>query len=305
MNPPGRPDGEPLSSRSAVRPLVMGVLNVTPDSFSDGGLHDAPGVAVERVATMVAEGADVIDVGGESTRPGAAPVDPAGEQARVLPVLEAIAGPCRDAGVRISVDTRNESTARAAAALGATLLNDVSASLWPVAADLGVGWVAMHMLGDPRTMQASPRYDDVVADVGSFLRARVADARAAGVEEVWVDPGIGFGKTTAHNLALLGRLDELVADGTPVVVGTSRKRSLGLLLARSDAGMAPHPGPPGGSAAFEGPGPVPVEDRLAGSLSTATWAMILGARMVRVHDVGATVQAVAVAAAAGAARAAS
>jgi dihydropteroate synthase len=145
----------------------------------------------------------------------------------------------------------------------------------------------------------------VVDDVHGFLRERVRVARAAGVEEVWVDPGIGFGKTTAHNLALLGRLEELVADGTPVVVGTSRKRSLGVLLARSDAGMAPHPGPPGGSATFDGPDPVGVGDRLAGSLSTATWAMILGARMVRVHDVGATAQAVAVAAAAGAARAAS
>jgi dihydropteroate synthase len=290
---------------TADRPLVMGVLNVTPDSFSDGGLHDRVGAAVERVAVMIAEGADVIDVGGESTRPGAAPVDPAGEQARVLPVLEAIAEPCRVAGVRISVDTRNGSTARAAVALGATLINDVSASLWPVAADLGVGWVAMHMLGDPRTMQLSPRYADVVDDVGSFLRDKVRLARRAGVEEVWVDPGIGFGKTTAHNLALLGRLDELVADGTPVVIGTSRKRSLGVLLARSDAGMAPHPGPPGGDAALDGPDPVPVEDRLAGSLSTATWAMIVGARMVRVHDVGATVRAVAVARAAQAARAAS
>jgi dihydropteroate synthase len=283
----------------------MGVLNVTPDSFSDGGLHHGVQDATARALAMIAEGADVIDVGGESTRPGAAPVDPEGEQDRVLPVLEAIAGPCRDAGVRISVDTRNAGTARAAVACGATLLNDVSATLFEVAADLGVGWVAMHMLGDPRTMQRSPRYDDVVADVHGFLRERVRAARAAGVAEVWVDPGIGFGKTAAHNLALLGRLDELVADGTPVVVGTSRKRSLGLLLARSDAGLAPHPGPPGGAAVLEGPEPVGVEDRLVGSLSTATWAMILGARMVRVHDVGATVGSVAIAAAAGAARAAS
>ena len=283
----------------------MGVLNVTPDSFSDGGLHHGVQQAVARVRTMIAEGVDVVDVGGESTRPGAEPVDPAGEQARVLPVLEAIAAPCHQAGVRISVDTRNPGTARAAVACGATLLNDVSAGLWEVAAELGVGWVAMHMLGDPRTMQASPRYDDVVADVGEFLGEKVRVARAAGVPEIRVDPGIGFGKTVAHNLALLGRLEELVADGTPVVVGTSRKRSLGVLLARSDAGMPPHPGPAGGDAVLEGTEPVGVGDRLAGSLSTATWAMILGARMVRVHDVGATVESVAIAAAARAARAAS
>ena len=163
----------------------------------------------------------------------------------------------------------------------------------------------MHMFGDPRTMQASPAYEDVVADVFGFLRGRVDAARAAGVDELWVDPGIGFGKTTGHNVALLARLDELVADGTPVVVGTSRKRSLGVLLARSDAGLEPHPGPVGGSGDFDGPEPTAVTDRLTGSLSTATWAMILGARMVRVHDVGATVRAVAVAAAARAARRAS
>lgn len=279
----------------------MGVLNVTPDSFSDGGRHDSLRTAVARVHEMVAEGADVIDVGGESTRPGAAPVDPADEQRRVLPVLEAVAETCAAAGVRLSIDTRDAGTARAAVALGATLINDVSASLHRVAAELGVGWVAMHMLGDPRTMQVEPRYDDVVADVARFLRERVAAAAAAGVGEIWVDPGIGFGKTTAHNLALLARLDQLVADGTPVVLGTSRKRSLGVLLARSDAGAVPHPGPTGGSAAFDRPDgvtsrePVPVTDRLAGSLSTATWAMIHGARMVRVHDVAATVGAVRVA----------
>lgn len=275
----------------------MGVLNVTPDSFSDGGRHDAPAAAVARVHEMVAEGADVVDVGGESTRPGATPVDPSAEQDRVLPVLEAVAAPCAAAGVRLSIDTRNESTARAAVALGATLLNDVSASLWPVAADLGVGWVAMHMLGDPATMQVHPRYGDVVAEVGAFLRDRVGRARAAGVDEVWADPGIGFGKTTAHNLAILARLDDLVDDDTPIVVGTSRKRSLGVLAARSDAGMVAHPGPPGGSASFEGPAPVTptdLSDRLAGSLSTASWAMIVGARMVRVHDVGATVRAASV-----------
>ncbi len=283
----------------------MGVLNVTPDSFSDGGHHHLPAAALARTQEMIAEGVDVIDVGGESTRPGASPVDPVAEQSRVLPVLESIAATCVRAGVRLSIDTRHASTARAAVQRGATLLNDGSASRWPVAADEGVGWVAMHMVGRPQTMQASPHYVDVVTEVFGFLRARAADARAAGVAEVWVDPGIGFAKTTAHNVALLGRLQDLVSDGVPVVVGTSRKRSIGVLLARSDAGSTPHPGPVGGSARFDDPDPVDVDDRLVGSLSTATWAMINGARMVRVHDVAATVQAVDVAVAARAAAAAS
>ncbi len=182
----------------------MGILNVTPDSFSDGGVHDDVERARARTLEMIAEGVDVVDVGGESTRPGAAPTDPGAEQARVLPVIEAILEPCRAAGVRLSIDTRHESTARAALAAGATLLNDVSASLAGVAAQAGAGWIAMHMVGDPRTMQVSPRYDDVVAEVFGFLRERAAAATAMGVSEVWVDPGIGFAKTTAHNLALLG-----------------------------------------------------------------------------------------------------
>jgi dihydropteroate synthase len=271
----------------------MGVLNVTPDSFSDGGDHLDPGSARRRVERMIAEGVAVIDVGGESTRPGAAPVDEAVEQARVLPVLEAIAAPCEDAGVRRSIDTRNAGTARAAVAVGASLLNDVSAALFEVAAELGVGWVAMHMSGDPRTMQADPSYLDVVDEVTAFLVQRATAATAAGVQEVWVDPGIGFGKTTAHNVALLAHLDRLAAEGFPVLVGTSRKRSLGVLLARSDLGSALHPGPPGGRAYFEGPEPVDLADRLDGSLATATWAMIQGARMIRAHDVGPTVRAAA------------
>ncbi len=269
----------------------MGVLNATPDSFSDGGRHVAVDAARARVLEMADEGAAVVDVGGESTRPGAAPVDPAAEQARVVPVIGSVAAECAARGVRISIDTRHASTAHAAVDAGATLLNDVSASLWPVAAERGVGWVAMHMLGDPRTMQREPVYDDVVDDVRAFLVERATAAVDGGVREVWVDPGIGFGKTTSHNLALLGRLDELVAEGFPVVVGTSRKRSLGVLLARSDAGEQAHPGPIGGGAEAGGPPPVDVGDRLAGSLATASWAMILGARMVRVHDVGATARA--------------
>lgn len=272
-------------------PEVMGVLNVTPDSFSDGGEHLALESARARALEMVAEGAAWVDVGGESTRPGATPVDPATEQRRVVPVVEAVAADLAAAGVRLSVDTRNASTARAAVAAGATVVNDVSSSLWTVAAELGVGWIAMHMVGDPRTMQLDPTYDDVVDDVRRFLDERATAALAAGVPEVWVDPGIGFGKTTRHNLELLVRLDELVADGRPVVVGTSRKRFVGEVLARSRRGEF-RPVPPGGAMIWPvDPEPLPTEERLVGSLATATWAMIHGARTVRVHDVRSTVRA--------------
>ncbi|HEX9994463.1 MAG TPA: dihydropteroate synthase [Acidimicrobiales bacterium] len=254
-------------------PLVMGVLNVTPDSFSDGGRWFDRERAIAHGRRMVAEGADVVDVGGESTRPGADPVDEAEERRRVVPVVEALA-PI----VRVSVDTRKAGVAEAAVAAGATLVNDVSASLHEVAAATGAGWVAMHMLGDPRTMQQAPRYDDVVAEVRDLLVERAEAARAAGVTEVWIDPGIGFGKTVEHNLRLLAELPTLVATGFPVVVGTSRKSTLGRLLARSD-------GRP------EEDGPVPVDDRLEGSVATAVWAMLKGAAMVRAHDVLPTVQA--------------
>lgn len=241
----------------------MGVLNVTPDSFSDGGRWTDPHRAVARGLEMAAAGADVVDVGGESTRPGAEPVDEAEERRRVLPVIAALAP-----SVRVSVDTRKAGVAEAAVAAGATLVNDVSASLWPVAAAAGVGWVAMHMRGDPRTMQRQVHYDDVVDEVRGFLADRAERARSAGVDEVWVDPGIGFGKTAAHNLSLLRHLDELVAGGHPVLVGASRKSFLGALL-----------------------GGAPVDDRLEGSLAVAVWAAGAGAAMVRVHDVAATVQA--------------
>jgi dihydropteroate synthase len=259
-----------------VIPLVMGVVNVTPDSFSDGGRfldHDA---AVAHGRELLAEGADIVDVGGESTRPGAEPVPVAEERRRAVPVVEALAP-----HGRVSIDTRTAAVAEAAIAAGATLLNDVSASLYEVAAAAGVGWVAMHMQGQPGTMQDHPRYDDVVDEVRDFLVTRAEAGRAAGVEEVWIDPGIGFGKTTAHNLTLLARLDELVATGYPVVVGTSRKRFLGQLLAASDGRS----------------GEVPVDDRAEGSLATATWAMANGARMVRAHDVAMTVDAARVVAA--------
>jgi dihydropteroate synthase len=253
-------------------PLVMGVLNVTPDSFSDGGRFDALDAAVARGHELVAEGADWVDVGGESTRPGAEPVDEAEELRRVVPVIEALAA----AGLRVSIDTRKAGVARAAVAAGARMLNDVSASLDDVAAELGVPWAAMHVQGDPATMQDDPRYDDVVAEVLADLVAKAEAARSAGVPEVWIDPGIGFGKTVEHNLALLAHLDVLVATGYPVLVGTSRKRFLGELLGRSDSVD----------------GLVGTDDRLEGSLATATWALVCGAAMVRVHDVRATRHAV-------------
>ena len=202
----------------------MGILNVTPDSFSDGGSGSSRTGPSSGPSEMIAEGADIVDVGGESTRPGAEPVPVDEELRRVVPVVEALAGK-----VRVSVDTTKEEVAEAAVAAGATLINDVSASLWPVAARHGVGWVAMHRKGTPTTMQHDPHYDDVVAEVAGLLFERAATARAAGVDEVWIDPGIGFGKTVDHNLDLLGCLADLVATGYPVLVGTSRKSFLGAL----------------------------------------------------------------------------
>jgi len=239
----------------------MGVLNVTPDSFSDGGRWLDTGAAVAHGRAMVDEGADVVDVGGESTRPGAAAVPADEELRRVLPVVEALAP-----HVRVSIDTRKAAVATAALAAGATLVNDVSATLAPVAAAGGAGWVAMHMKGEPRTMQQSPTYDDVVAEVKAFLVERAA---ASGVDEVWIDPGIGFGKTLEHNLLLLRHLADLVATGYPVVIGTSRKSFLGRLT--------------GGAG---------VDDRVEASVATAAWAVSQGAAMVRVHDVRETVAAV-------------
>ncbi|MHB8498714.1 MAG: dihydropteroate synthase [Acidimicrobiales bacterium] len=249
-------------------PLVMGILNVTPDSFYDGGEFFEIARAVERGMEMIAEGADVVDVGGESSRPFATAVDAEEELRRVVPVVEALAG-----AVRLSVDTTKERVAEAAVGAGATLVNDVSATLWPVAARHGVGWVAMHRSGDPATMQIDPHYDDVVAEVTAMLVERAARAREAGVDEVWIDPGIGFGKTVEHNLALLGSVGELACHGFPVLIGTSRKGFLGTVGA----------GPDGRA--------LPVTERLPGSLATAILAMNDGARMVRVHDVAATVRA--------------
>jgi dihydropteroate synthase len=246
----------------------MGVVNVTPDSFSDGGRFLDRDAAVAHGMVLFAQGADVVDVGGESTRPGAAPVDQAEELARVVPVVQELAR----AGLgRVSVDTRKAAVAEAAVAAGATLVNDVSASpdLWRVAAEAGphVGYVAMHMRGTPETMQQGPRYDDVVREVRDFLVERASAARDAGVHEVWIDPGIGFGKTADHNLSLLKHIGALADTGFPVLVGTSRKRFLQDLI---------------------GSGP---DDVLEGTVATCVAAMRAGARMVRVHDVRPLVEA--------------
>lgn len=249
----------------------MGIVNVTADSFSDGGCFLEIDAAIAHGRRLIAEGADLVDIGGESSRPGAEAVDEAEELRRVVPVIEALAGE-----VRVSVDTVKPAVARAAVAAGATLVNDVSATLAPVAGELGVGYVVMHRQGTPHTMQVDPRYDDVVVEVKAFLAEHAARAAAAGVTEIWVDPGIGFGKTMAHNLALLADLPRLVDAGFPVLVGTSRKSFLGRLLAEADGGD---------------PTPTPVGDRLEGSIATAAWALLHGAAMVRVHDVAETVAA--------------
>lgn len=248
----------------------MGIVNVTPDSFSDGGRFADPERAVAHGLALLAEGADLLDVGGESTRPGAEPVSVAEEIGRVVPVVQGLAP-----HARVSVDTSKAEVAEAAIAAGATIVNDVSASLAEVAGRHQVGWVAMHMQGEPRTMQVAPVYDDVVREVADHLRARIADARAAGVPEVWVDPGIGFGKAAHHNWELLRALPELRDLGAPLIVGTSRKRFLGLVAAEADADGATEPTGPG--------------DRLEGSVATAVHAALAGAAVVRVHDVAATV----------------
>ena len=268
-----------------MKPQVMGVLNVTPDSFSDGGSWADPEAAIRHGRLLLAEGADIIDVGGESTRPGAAPVGVDEELARVLPVIRALAPEVAAAGARISVDTRHAEVARQAVTAGASIVNDVSATLEHVAAESGAGWVAMHMRGEPGTMQESPHYDDVVGEVLVFLLDAVQRGHDAGVREIWIDPGIGFGKTFEHNWTLLGALGRLVGTGLPVALGTSRKGFLGATLRDAD-----------GADAVPGP-----DDRLEGSITTAVWAATMGVAMIRVHDVRATVAAIDAAAAARAA----
>ncbi|HUB74388.1 MAG TPA: dihydropteroate synthase [Solirubrobacteraceae bacterium] len=266
----------------------MGVLNVTPDSFSDGGRYLDADAAVARARGLLEEGADILDVGGESTRPGAEPVSASEELARVRPVLEGLAADGAPARAQISIDTCKAQVARMALDAGATLVNDVSALR--ADADM-VGLVAarkadcclMHMLGEPRTMQAEPRYEDVVDDVKAFLEERLAFAVAEGVSEqrLLLDPGIGFGKTAEHNLELLSRLHELATLGRPLVVGTSRKSFLGRIVAAS----------PGAREAAT------PEQRLPGTIATNVLALERGASVFRVHDVAAVGAALAVAAA--------
>jgi dihydropteroate synthase len=258
--------------------LIMGVVNVTPDSFSDGGLFLDADAAVEHGLRLVEEGAHILDIGGESTRPGAEPVTEDEERQRVLPVVERLA---QEAGARLSIDTTKLAVARAALDAGATLVNDVSAfrfdpGMAALVAETGAGCCLMHMLGEPRTMQQDPRYDDVVSDVKAFLEERLAFAVSEGIDEerVWLDPGIGFGKTVEHNLELLRRLDEIVAIGRPVVVGTSRKSFLGKIAGGRDE-----------------------DQRLPGTIATNVLALERGASVFRVHDVAQNVDALAVAAA--------
>ena len=255
----------------------MGVVNVTPDSFSDGGVHLDPAVAAGAAKRMIAEGAAIVDVGGESTRPGSDGVSAAEELRRVVPVLERLG-----AALPISIDTSKAAVAQAALERGAILVNDVTAlrgdpELAGVVAGRGAYLCLMHMQGEPRTMQAEPRYDDVAAEVASFLEERLAFAVGEGVaeERVWLDPGIGFGKTVEHNLELIRRLDEIVAIGRPVVVGTSRKSSLGRILGDSNAKTGP----------------------LSASIAAAVAAYERGATILRVHDVKEHVEALTVAAA--------
>ena len=258
------------------RPSVMGVVNVTPDSFSDGGLYVESSAAIEHARRLLEEGAALVDVGGESTRPGAAQVSTEDELARVVPVLEGLLG------LPVSIDTSKAVVARKAIELGAELVNDVTAlradaQMAGVVAEADAYVCLMHMQGEPRTMQVAPSYDDVVRDVLAFLEERVAFAVEHGVREerICVDPGIGFGKTPDQNLELLRRLEELKALGRPVLVGVSRKSTLGKVL--GDA-----------SAARTG---------LAASIAGAVAAFDRGATMIRAHDVGETVEALAVAAA--------
>jgi dihydropteroate synthase len=260
------------------RPRVMGIVNITPDSFSDGGRHATTHAALAQCQRLLEEGADILDLGGESSRPGAAPLPLEEEQARVLPVLrEAL-----KLGVPVSIDTYKPDTMRAALDLGADIVNDIYALRWPgavdaIAAHARCGVCLMHMQGEPESMQQRPLYGDVLEEVSRFLAGRADALRVAGVhaERIVLDPGIGFGKTVEHNLALLARQRELLALGHPLLLGWSRKSSLGALTGR------------------------PVDQRQAASVAAALVAAQHGARVLRVHDVAATVDALKVGEAAG------
>ena len=255
-------------------PLVMGVLNVTPDSFSDGGEHDDPVAAATRGERIIAQGAAILDIGGESTRPGSATVAPAEELTRVRPVLRRFVN---EGSIPVSIDTRRYEVAAACVEAGASIINDVSGFRDPrmvdLAASCDAGVCVMHMLGEPGTMQDDPRYDDVVAEVGGYLVAQATMLEASGVarERIAIDPGIGFGKTLAHNLALLRATSELASLGYPLLVGVSRKRFIGTIVGEAE----------------------PTE-RLGGSIAAALYAAERGAAVVRVHDVAQTVQALAI-----------
>ena len=255
------------------RTLIMGILNVTPDSFADGGLYLNCNAAVARARRMVAEGADVVDIGGESTRPGAVPVSEAEELRRVLPVIERLV---QEVKVPISIDTMKPSVARAALQAGASFVNDVAANrsdptMWEVVAEFAAGYVVVHMQGTPQTMQLRPHYADVVKEVDAFFGERLQRLAAAGVapEQVVLDVGLGFGKTPEHNLQLMAGLAQFHHWNRPLLLGASRKSFIGHVA-----------------------GGVAVADRLPGSLAVASWAVQAGVQMLRVHDVAATVQAV-------------
>jgi dihydropteroate synthase len=268
------PAREPNGEDSPVDASVMGIVNVTPDSFSDGGLFLDADAAIAHGRELIAEGADILDIGGESTRPGAEPVGADEEIRRVIPVIEALTG----TGAQISIDTTKAEVAQRALDSGATIVNDVAAfrfdpDIAAVTAAAGATCVLMHMLGEPRTMQKDPRYDEVVSDVKAFLEERLEYAVGQGIpeERIWLDPGIGFGKTVEHNLELIARLDEIVAIGRPVVFGASRKSFLGKLTDRQ------------------------VDERLAGTIAANIIAYDRGARVFRVHDVAPTADALKVA----------
>lgn len=254
------------------RPLIMGILNVTPDSFSDGGMHINPASAIARGFQMLEEGADIIDIGGESTRPGAEEVGEAEEIARVIPVIEALRA---ETEAVISVDTTKSEVARCAISAGADIINDVSALTFDaemslVAAETGAGVVLMHMLGNPRTMQREPDYGDVVAEIAAYLEMRTEELARQGIdhEAMAIDPGIGFGKTVEHNLRLLAGIDTFINSDKPVIVGLSRKNFLGKITQSS------------------------VDQRLAGSLAGLAYCVLKGVHVMRVHDVKESVDAV-------------
>jgi len=259
-----------LAKPSQRRPLVMGILNVTPDSFSDGGRYIDVEAAAAYTRQMVEDGADLIDVGGESTRPGSQPVPPGEQVRRVAPVIEAIVGGQNGLPVTISIDTTRSAVAAAALDAGASVINDISGgredpAMLPLAAERGAPVVLMHMQGTPATMQSDPRYTDVTAEVRTFLAERVAAAESAGIaaHRVILDPGIGFGKNQDHNLTLLRQLGDLAAIGRPLLLGTSRKGFIGRITGQTDPA-----------------------DRVFGTAATVAWSIANGASLVRVHDVG-------------------